>query len=504
VFSIIKSISLDGLKGYIVNIQVDVSNGLPCFEIVGLPDVSIRESKERVRTAIRNSGYEVLSRKTIINLAPATIKKEGPFFDLPIAIGYLASTKQINKEQLDKIAFVGEISLDGKLNRMNGILPVCLEARRLGIETIIIPNENIKEASIINGIKIYGANSLKDVVNFLNYGEQLNELHTKWKELKEESKYKIDFSEVKGQHFAKRAIEIAAAGGHNIILIGNPGCGKTMLAQRIPTILPELSFEESLETTKIHSIAGKLNEAEQIVFNRPFREPFHNITKTALIGGGTHPTPGEISLAHHGILYLDEITQFNKELLEFLRIPLEDHKVTISRVNTQVTYPCNFMLIASMNPCPCGYHGSKIKECTCDDKSIKKYLSKISGPLLDRIDIQVRIPESDYKLINTKEETSFEIKKRVERARQIQLERYKEEGIFNNASLTPKLIKKYCMLDGNSKRLLDTAFERLGLSLRGYNKILKVARTIADLEGIENIQSKHIAEAIQYRNLDRI
>lgn len=503
-FSIIKSISLDGLKGYIVNIQVDVSNGLPCFEIVGLPDVSIRESKERVRTAIRNSGYEVLSRKTIINLAPATIKKEGPFFDLPIAIGYLASTKQINKEQLDKIAFVGEISLDGKLNRMNGILPVCLEARRLGIETIIIPNENIKEASIIDGIKIYGANSLKDVVNFLNYGEQLNELHTKWEELKEESKYKIDFSEVKGQHFAKRAIEIAAAGGHNIILIGNPGCGKTMLAQRIPTILPELSFEESLETTKIHSIAGKLNEAEQIVFNRPFREPFHNITKTALIGGGAHPTPGEISLAHHGILYLDEITQFNKELLEFLRIPLEDHKVTISRVNTQVTYPCNFMLVASMNPCPCGYHGSKIKECTCDDKSIKKYLSKISGPLLDRIDIQVRIPESDYKLINTKEETSFEIKKRVERARQIQLERYKEEGIFNNASLTPKLIKKYCMLDVNSKRLLDTAFERLGLSLRGYNKILKVARTIADLEGIENIQSKHIAEAIQYRNLDRI
>ena len=502
-FSIIKSISLDGLKGYIVNIQVDVSNGLPCFEIVGLPDVSIRESKERVRTAIRNSGYEVLSRKTIINLAPATIKKEGPFFDLPIAIGYLASTKQINKEQLDKIAFVGEISLDGKLNRMNGILPVCLEARRLGIETIIIPNENIKEASIIDGIKIYGANSLKDVVNYLNYGEQLNELHTKWEELKEESKYKIDFSEVKGQKFAKRAIEIAAAGGHNIILIGNPGCGKTMLAQRIPTILPELSFEESLETTKIHSIAGKLNEAEQIVFNRPFREPFHNITKTALIGGGTHPTPGEISLAHHGILYLDEITQFNKELLEFLRIPLEDRKVTISRVNTQVTYPCNFMLVASMNPCPCGYHGSKVKKCTCDVKTIKKYLSKISGPLLDRIDIQVRIPESDYKLINTQEETSSVIKKRVERARQIQLERYKNDGIFNNASLTPKLIKKHCVLDLNSKRLLDTAFERLGLSLRGYNKILKVARTIADLEGTENIQSKHIAEAIQYRNLDR-
>lgn len=503
-FSIIKSISLDGLKGYIVNIQVDVSNGLPCFEIVGLPDVSIRESKERVRTAIRNSGYEVLSRKTIINLAPATIKKEGPFFDLPIAIGYLASTKQINKEQLDKIAFVGEISLDGKLNRMNGILPVCLEARRLGIETIIIPNENIKEASIIDGIKIYGANSLKDVVNFLNYGEQLNELHTKWEELKEESKYKIDFSEVKGQHFAKRAIEIAAAGGHNVILIGNPGCGKTMLAQRIPTILPELSFEESIETTKIHSIAGKLSETEQIVFNRPFREPFHNITKTALIGGGAHPIPGEISLAHYGILYLDEITQFNKELLEFLRIPLEDHKVTISRVNTQVTYPCNFMLVASMNPCPCGYHGSKVKECKCDEKSIKKYLSKISGPLLDRIDIQVRIPESDYKLINTQEETSLEIKKRVERAKQIQLERYKEEGIFNNASLTPKLIKKYCVLDLNSKRLLDSAFERLGLSLRGYNKILKVARTIADLEGEENIQSKHIAEAIQYRNLDRI
>ena len=503
-FSIIKSISLDGLKGYIVNIQVDVSNGLPCFGIVGLPDISIRESKERVRTAIRNSGYEVLSRKVIINLAPATIKKEGPFFDLPIAIGYLASTKQIKKEQLENIAFVGEISLDGKLNRMNGILPVCLEARRLGIETIIIPNENIKEASVIEGIKIYGANSLKDVVNFLNYGEQLNELHTKWEELKEKNKYKIDFSEVKGQHFAKRAIEIAVAGGHNIILIGNPGCGKTMLAQRIPTILPELSFEESIETTKIHSIAGKLSEAEQIVFNRPFREPFHNITKTALIGGGAHPIPGEISLAHYGILYLDEITQFNKELLEFLRIPLENHKITISRVNTQVTYPCNFMLVASMNPCPCGYHGSKVKECKCDEKSIKKYLSKISGPLLDRIDIQVRIPESDYKLINTQEETSSEIKKRVESAKQIQLKRYKEEGIFNNASLTPKLIKKYCMLDVNSKRLLDAAFERLGLSLRGYNKILKVARTIADLEGAENIQSKHIAEAIQYRNLDRI
>ena len=502
-FSIIKSISLDGLKGYIVNIQVDVSNGLPCFEIVGLPDVSVRESKERVRTAIRNSGYEVLSRKTIINLAPATIKKEGPFFDLPIAIGYLASTKQINKEKLNKIAFVGEISLDGKLNRMNGVLPVCLEARRLGIETIIIPNENIKEASIIAGINIYGAKSLKDVVDFINYGEKLNKLHTKWEELKKENNYKIDFSEVKGQHFAKRAIEIAAAGGHNIILIGNPGCGKTMLAQRIPTILPELSFEESLETTKIHSIAGKLNEAEQIVFNRPFREPFHNITKTALIGGGTRPTPGEISLAHYGVLYLDEITQFNKELLEFLRIPLEDHKVTISRVNTQITYPCDFMLVASMNPCPCGYHASKKKECTCDEKAIKKYLSKISGPLLDRIDIQVRIPENYYKLINTQEETSSEIKKRVEHARKIQLERYKNDGIFSNASLTPKLIKKHCELDVNSRKLLDTAFERLGLSLRGYNKILKVARTIADLEGTESIQSKHIAEAIQYRNLDR-
>ncbi len=503
-FSIIKSISLDGLKGYIINIQVDVSNGLPCFEIVGLPDISIRESKERVRTAIKNSGFEVLSRKTIINLAPATIKKEGSFFDLPIAIGYLASTRQINKEKLNKIAFVGEISLDGKINGITGILPICLKAKELGIETIIIPNENIKEASIIDGINIYGANSLKEIVNFLNNGILLNELHTKWEDLKKEKHFNIDFSEVKGQHFAKRAIEIASAGGHNIILIGNPGCGKTMLAQRIVTILPELSFKESLETTNIHSIAGKLNENEQIVFNRPFRSPFHNITKTALIGGGNYPKPGEISLANFGILYLDEITQFNKELLEFLRIPLEDHKVTISRFNSQVTYPCNFMLVASMNPCPCGYYGSKIKECTCDEKAIKKYFSKISGPLLDRIDIQVRIPESEYKLINTQEETSETIKKRVTIARNIQLERYKNENIFNNASLTPKLIKKYCKLDESSKKLLDSAFEKLGLSLRGYNKILKVARTIADLEGIEDIQSKHIAEAIQFRNLDRI
>ncbi len=503
-FSIIKSISLNGLKGYIINIQVDVSNGLPCFEIVGLPDISIRESKERVRTALRNSGFEVLSRKTIINLAPATIKKEGSFFDLPIAIGYLASTGQISKERLNNVAFIGELSLDGKINRMNGILPVCIEARRLGIETIIIPNENLKEASIIDRINIYGANNLKEVVNFLNYGKTLNEMHTKWEELKSEHRFNIDFAEVKGQHFAKRAIEIAAAGGHNIILIGNPGCGKTMLAQRITTILPELTFEESLETTKIHSIAGKLNEEEQIVFNRPFRTPFHNITKTALIGGGQYPKPGEISLANYGILYLDEITQFNKELLEFLRIPLEDHKVTISRINTQVTYPCNFMLVASMNPCPCGYYGSKVKKCTCDDKAIKKYFNKISGPLLDRIDIQVRIPESDYKLINTQEENSATIKERVTRARNIQFKRYKHESVFNNSSLTPSLIKKYCVLDLNSKRLLDNAFEKLGLSLRGYNKILKVARTIADLEGMEKIQSKHIAEAIQFRNLDRI
>ena len=505
--SIVKSMSLQGLEGYLVDVQVDVSAGMPNWEVVGLPDATVKESKERVRTAIKNSGFDFQSRKIVINLAPADTRKEGSFFDLPIAIGILLDFKDIKWQNLEDTVFIGELSLNGKINKINGVLPMCIEAKKLGIKRVILSEENAQEAAIVSGLKVIGATDLRQVVEYLNNNEDIEQTETNIQDIfNKKHKYAFDFSEVKGQENIKRALEVAAARTDITCLwFGAPGSGKTVLARRIPTILPDLTFEESLEITKIHSIAGLLSKDTPILLERPFRSPHHTVTVNSLVGGGKIPKPGEISLAHFGVLFLDELPEFNKNTLEVLRGPLEDREVTISRVNASLTYPCNFMFVASMNPCPCGFYGSKEKECTCTPEAISRYMSKISGPLLDRIDIQVEVTPVKYQKLESSDrvETSEEIKERVDRARKIQLERYKEHGIFSNTELTPHLSNIYCKLDLKSKEIVQNAFERLGLSARGYGRILKVARTIADLDGKENIEAKHIAEAIQYRNLDR-
>ena len=503
--SIVKSVALHGLDGFIIDVQVDVSGGIPALDIIGLPDISIKEAKERVRTAIKNSKYEFPSRKIIVNLAPATIKKAGSVFDLPIAIAILNACEYVKEFDCKNTVFLGELSLDGNINGINGVLPMCIEAKRLGIKRIIVPKDNANEASIVSDVSIIPVSSINQVVAFLNGTIKINPVKNSLQNIKAKNGlYSLDFSEIKGQRNIKRAIEVAASGGHNCLLIGSPGSGKTMIARRIPTILPALSFDEALEVTKIHSIAGEISNENPLIVERPFRAPHHTASKTALVGGGSIPKPGEISLSHYGVLFLDEMPEFDKSTLEVLRGPLEDGKITISRVNSVLTYPCKFMMVASMNPCPCGFYGSD-KECNCSSQAIKKYIGKISGPLMDRIDIQVEVSSVKYEDLNSdiQEESSAQIKKRVERARNIQINRYKEEEIYSNAELTPRLTEKYCVLNEPCKKILKKAFIKLGFSARTYARILKVARTIADLDESENIKEQHLLEAIQYRSLDK-
>lgn len=498
--SIIKSMALQGLDGYLIDVQVDISNGMPYWEVVGLPDACIKESKERVRIAIQNSGFSIFSKRIIVNLAPAMKRKEGSLLDLPIAIGILYSLGLIVNQNFDDTIFIGELSLNGTINKINGVLPICIEAAKLGIKRVIVPVQNYREASIVENLEIIAEDNLKNLVSYLNGQKPKNviEINNSIEELDSI----LDFSEVKGQKNVKRAIEVAASGAHNILLTGIPGSGKTMMAQRIPTILPKLTVNEALEVTKIHSVAGLLSDNLHILTKRPFRSPHYSISTSSLIGGGKIPKPGEISLSHNGVLYLDELTEFKQSTLEALRSPIEDGKVTISRVNATLTYPSDFMLVASMNPCPCGYFGSSIK-CTCTEKERNKYLSKISGPLLDRIDIKVEVNPVKFNSLreNSAQESSEKIRERVKIARQIQYERYKNLGINTNSQLKGKLVDEFCQIDTESEEILKKMFTKLNLSARGYTRILKVARTIADMDESKNIKSKHLLEAIQYRNL---
>jgi len=504
---IISSATL-GIDAYSVEVEADIQQQLPAFVTVGLPEGAVRESKERVTAAIKNSDFVFPSKRVTINLAPADIKKEGSAFDLPIAVGILAATGQILRDRCDDFVMVGELSLDGALRGVPGVLPMTMSvARNNGIKGIIVPRTNAKEAAMAGTIPVYPVGSLKDTVHFLEDESSVMPFRVDIRSVFDKARtYNVDFADVKGQESAKRALEVAAAGGHNIVMIGPPGSGKTMLARRMPTILPDLSIEEALETTKIHSIAGRLPSDSALVATRPFRSPHHSISYAGLIGGGTVPKPGEVSLAHHGVLFLDELPEFKKDILEMLRQPMEDNQVTISRASTTLTYPAGFMLIAAMNPCPCGYHGDLKHDCICSSSEIQRYMGRISGPLMDRIDIHITVPSVKFKELSSDScgEKSAAIRKRVNEARQRQIERFKnEKRIFCNAHMESRDIRSYCKIDDRSQSLLALAISKQGLSARAYDRILKVARTIADLAGSVNIEMGHIAEAIHYRTLDR-
>ncbi|MBN2788746.1 MAG: YifB family Mg chelatase-like AAA ATPase [Candidatus Delongbacteria bacterium] len=502
----IRSAAVLGLDAFEIEVETHLERGLPGLSIVGLPDTAVKESKDRINAAIKNSAYDFPVKRIIINLAPADIKKEGSSYDLPIAIAILTASDQIENKNINDYIFLGELALDGVLRPIKGALPIAILGELKNYKGIILPKENAYEAAVIGGVDILPAESLKQVVNFINGDEKIEPLKINIEDMFEEfNKWDIDFYEVKGQYHVKRALEIAAAGGHNLIMIGPPGSGKSMLSKRFATILPNMTLPEALETTKIYSVAGLLPHNKALMATRPFRSPHHSISDAALVGGGRIPKPGEISLAHHGVLFLDELPEFKKNVLEVMRQPLEDREVTIARAASTLKFPASFVMVAAMNPCPCGYYGDPSRDCTCGASKIKSYLSKISGPLLDRIDIHIEVPAVKYDELAQKEdgEKSEDIRKRVIFAREIQLKRYADLDIFSNASMNQKHIKKYCQLDTASEKILKRAIESLSLSARAYNRILKVSRTIADLDGKTDIEITHVSEAIQYRSLDR-